>query len=125
MCIRDRLYPFIRWSGLVGVSLLSAGVAVVDFVISAYLADKILQARMVAYLRITGPMLIYALLAGGLGYLLNQGLLALGLWDVAALLAGGALLALVYGLLTWWRDKELRQEMDTALAGLRRRARRA
>jgi O-antigen/teichoic acid export membrane protein len=115
------LYPFIRWGGLVGVSLLSAGVAVVDFVLSAYLVDKILQARMVAYARITGPMLIYAALAGGLGYLLNRWLLALGVWDVAALLAGGGLLVLVYALLTWWRDDELRQELDRALAGLRRR----
>jgi uncharacterized membrane protein len=98
-------------------------VAVVDFVLSAYLVDKILQARMVTYARITGPMLIYAALAGGLGYLLNRWLLGLGLWDVAALLAGGALLVLVYALLTWWRDDELRQEMVRALAGLRRRVR--
>ena len=117
------LYPFIRWGGLVGVSLLSAGVAVVDFVLSAYLVDKILQARMVTYARITGPMLIYAALAGGLGYLLNRWLLALGVWDVAALLAGGALLVLVYALLTGWRDDELRQEIVRALAGLRRRVR--
>ncbi len=116
------LYPFIRWGGLVGVSLLSAGVAVADFVISAYLVDKILQARMISYARIIGPMLLYALLAAALGYLLNQGLLALGLWDVAALVAGGALLVLVYGLLIWWRDGELRQEMEKAFAGLRRRA---
>ncbi len=118
------LYPFIRWGGLVGVSLLSTGVAVVDFVISAYLVDKILHARMVAYVRILGPMLLYALLAGGLGYGLNTGLLAAGVWDVAALLAGGALLVLVYGLLTWWRDQELRQEMARVLSSLRRRTRR-
>jgi O-antigen/teichoic acid export membrane protein len=117
------LYPFIRWGGLVGVSLLSAGVAVVDFILSAYLVDKILLARMITYARITGPMLIYAALAGGLGYLFNRWLLALGVWDVAALLAGGVLLVLVYGLLIWWRDRELRQEMDRALAGLRRRVR--
>jgi O-antigen/teichoic acid export membrane protein len=117
------LYPFIRWGGLVGVSLLSAGVAVVDFILSAYLVDKILQARMITYARITGPMLIYAALAGGLGYLVNRWLLALGVWDVAALLAGGALLMLVYALLIGWRDDELRQEMAPALAGLRRRVR--
>jgi O-antigen/teichoic acid export membrane protein len=117
------LYPFIRWGGLVGVSLLSAGVAVVDFILSAYLVDKILQARMVTYVRITGPMLIYAALAGGLGYLLNRWLLGLGVWDVAALLAGGAVLVLVYALLIGWRDDQLRQEMAPALAGLRRRIR--
>ena len=118
------LYPFIRWGGLIGVSLLSAGVAVVDFFLSAYLVNKILHARMVTYARITGPMFLYALLAGGLGYLANRSLLALGVWDVAALLSGGALLVLVYGLLTWWRDEQLRQEMNKLIAWLRRRARR-
>lgn len=113
------LYPFIKWGGLVGVSLLSAGIAMVDFVIAAYLADKILQARMVTYAIIAGPMLLYALLAGALGYLVNKLLLAQGLWDVAALLAGGAVLVAVYALLTWWRDRELRQEMIRLLAYLR------
>jgi O-antigen/teichoic acid export membrane protein len=117
------LYPFILWGGLVGVSVLSAGVAVVDFVISAFLVDKVLDARMATYARIGGPMLLYALLAGALGYLVNAGLLALGVWDVAALLAGGAVLVLVYGLLTWWRDDQLRPEINRALAALRRRAR--
>lgn len=117
------LYPFIKWGGLVGVSLLSAGVAVVDFVISAWLVDKVLDARMVTYARIGTPMLLYALLAGGLGYLVNWSLLALGLWDVAALLAGGAALVLVYGLLTWWRDDELRPEINRGLVALRSRAR--
>lgn len=117
------LYPFISRGGLVGVSLLSAGVAAVDFVIAAFLVDKILDARMITYARILGPMLVYALLAGGLGYLVNAGLLALGVWDVAALLAGGAVLALVYGLLTWRRDDELRPEISRALVSLRRRVR--
>lgn len=117
------LYPFISRGGLVGVSLLSAGVAAVDFVIAAFLVDKILDARMITYARILGPMLVYALLAGGLGYLVNAGLLALGVWDVAALLAGGAVLVLVYGLLTWRRDDELRPEISRALVSLRRRVR--
>jgi len=118
------LYPFISRGGLVGVSLLSAGVAAVDFIIAAYLVDKILDARMVTYARILGPMLVYALVAGGLGYLVNAGLLALGVWDVAALLAGGAVLVLVYGLFTWWRDDELRPEFNRALISLRQRVRR-
>lgn len=113
------LYPFISRGGVVGVSLLSAGIAMVDFVISAYLVDKILQARMITYARIAGPMLVYALLAGALGYLVNWLLLAQGLWDVAALLAGGVALVAVYALLTWWRDQELRQEMAKLLAWLR------
>ena len=79
---------------------------------------------MVTYARILGPMLVYALVAGGLGYLVNAGLLALGVWDVAALLAGGAVLVLVYGLFTWWRDDELRPEFNRALISLRQRVRR-
>ena len=66
------LYPSIKWAGLVGVCVLSAGVAIVDFFIAAYLADKILKARMVTYAQMLTPIFIYAILAGATGYLVQQ-----------------------------------------------------
>ena len=113
------LYPSIRWGGLIGVCLLSAGVAVVDFFISAWLANRILDARMAIYARLLGPMFAYALVAGGLGYLAEHWLLSLGLWDVLALLAGGAVVVVVYAAITWWRDAEVRREGTKLLAQLR------
>ena len=110
------LYPSIQWGGLVGVCVLSAAVAIVDFFIAAYLADKILHARMITYAQLLTPIFIYAILAGILGYLAMQGLLMLGLWDVAALVAGGAVVVLAYGALTWWRDQEVRQGVRQVLA---------
>lgn len=104
------LYPAIVWGGLIGVCVLSAAVAVVDFFISAALVDRILEARMTTYARLLWPATLFSLLSGGLGYAVNRWLLGLGLWDVAALAAGGAAMMAVYGALTWWRDEEVRQE---------------
>ena len=115
------LYPATRWGGIAGVSWLSTGVAVVDFVLSAYLVNKILQARMVLYVKILLPLLLYATLAGGLGFWLNRVLLAASLWDVAALLCGGLAMCLLYAALIWWRDAVLRAEMNRFWLGLHAR----
>lgn len=114
------LYPSIRWGGIVGVSLLSVAVAVVDFFISAWLVDRILGARMTLYARLLAPIFLYSLLAGGLGYLAERWLLARGLWDVLALLAGGLVVVVVYAALTWWRDQEARREGLRLISQLRR-----
>lgn len=110
------LYPFTRWGGIVGVSWLSALVAVVDFVLSAYLVDKILQARMNTYVAVIAPLLFYALLSGGVGYAANRALLAAGAWDVAALLVAGAVMTALYAALVWLRDPQLHLEMQRLLA---------
>lgn len=117
------LYPVTRWGGIVGVSWLSTGVAVVDFFISAYLVDRILSARMATYGKIVAPLFLCAALAGGLGYAVNRGLLAAGVWDAAALLAGGAVMSLVYAALVWRFDAHLRAELAQPLASLRMRIR--
>ena len=72
------LYPSIKWAGLIGVCLLSAAVAIVDFFIFGYLADRILDARMVTYARLLTPIFIYAILAGAVGYLDQKWLLSSG-----------------------------------------------
>ncbi len=114
------LYPSIKWAGLVGVCVLSAAVAIVDFFIAAYLADKILKARMVTYAQMLTPIFIYAILAGATGYLVQQWLLSIGLWDIATLVAAGLVVVLVYGALTWWRDQEVRQGVRQVLAQINR-----
>lgn len=115
------LYPATRWGGVVGVSWLSVAVAVVDFALSVYLVNKILQAQPATYAKITLPLLLYAAVTGALGFWLNRALLVAGLWDVAALLAGGLLMVMLYGLLIRQFDAELRQEMENLLVWLRAR----
>lgn len=112
------LYPAIRWGGLIGVCVLSVLVAVVDFGISAYMVDKIIEARLVTYLRLLTPLFVYALLAAGIGYGAEQVLLSLGVWPVAALVAAGVVVVVVYGLLAWWRDAQVRAEGVKLLAFL-------
>ncbi|MEA3336210.1 MAG: lipopolysaccharide biosynthesis protein [Chloroflexota bacterium] len=113
------LYPAIRLGGLVGVCWLSTGVAIVDFFISANLVNRIIDGRMITYLRLTAPIAVYALIAGGLGLAIEKWLLSTGLWDVLALAAGGLTIVLIYGALTWWRDREVRQEGQKLVARLR------
>ncbi len=61
-----------------------------------------------------------AALAGGLGLLTERLLLAVGLWDLLALVTGGITVALVYGALTWWRDVEVRQGVRQVLVQINR-----
>ncbi len=113
------LYPSIQWAGLIGVCALSALVAIVDFLISAILVNRILEASMSMYWRLLAPIFAYALLAGAAGYAVEQWLLGLGLWDVAALTLGGVVLVAVYAALAWWRDAEVREMSAKLLARLR------
>ncbi len=55
------LYPAIRWQGIIGVSLLSAVVSVVDFALSLFLTNRILRAPWKLYVQILVPMLIAAI----------------------------------------------------------------
>lgn len=113
------LYPAIRWGGLIGVCVLSVAVAIVDFIISAHMVDKIVEARMATYLRLLTPLFVYSLVAAGIGYGAEQVLLSLGVWPVAALVIAGVIVAAVYGLLAWWRDKQVRAEGTKVLVWLK------
>jgi O-antigen/teichoic acid export membrane protein len=115
------LYPAIKLGGINGVCLLSAAVALVDFFISGLLSNRILQARMSAYWRVLLPLLALGAMAGAVGYLAEQGLRAAGLRPIIALLAGGAVLLLVYGAVIYWRDPEVRQESNKVISRLRQR----
>lgn len=113
------LYPAIRWGGLIGVCVLSVAVAIIDFVISAHMVDKIVQARMTTYWRLLAPLFVYSLLAAAIGYGAEQVLLSVGVWPVAALVIAGVVVLAVYGLLAWWRDTQVRTEGKKLLVWLR------
>lgn len=102
------LYPVtVRW-GIVGVSVLSAGVALVDFVISVELANRVLATGWEAYVRALSPTVgagiaVTALMWAGLG----------GLWPRLGgirLLVGSVLYGVTYGflVLVMWKDLRAR-----------------
>lgn len=114
----------VRW-GINGVSWLSAIVAVVDFVISAWLVNKLVDAPFTMYARMLAPSWIAALVSGFLALWLYGQLP----WSHAAwkLLIAGAVLVVGYALLAWLIDAQLRQTVRGLWAQgvrlLRRRAR--
>lgn len=109
------LIPAIRWGGIVGVSILSAVVAVIDFGISAWLGQKLLGGSYSEYTRRLGPILLISLASGGAAALLLPILPAPH--RLFPLLAAGVVMMILYLLLSWRRDPILRQLI---LAGLRR-----
>ena len=108
------LYPAIRWQGIVGVSALSAVVSIVDFIISAALVNRIIQAKMIDHARLLLPIFILSVAAGLTGRVAEGGLLMAGLRPLFAMLCGGGVMVVVYAVLTWWRDGELRQQATIA-----------
>ncbi len=102
------LYPATAYYGIVGVSALSAGVAVVDFLISAWLVDKILESSIVEYGRILIPIMICALIAAGVG----KGVQMLP-WrrPLVGLLGAGLAMGGAYLPMLWLVDGALRRQM--------------
>ncbi len=107
------LYPVtVRW-GIVGVSVLSAVVALVDFVISVELANRILQTGWLAYVQALWPTVgtgtaITALTWGGLEAFWPQP-------GIVRLLVGGMLYVLAYGILVLAMWRELRERITSRL----------
>jgi O-antigen/teichoic acid export membrane protein len=66
------LYPATKYYGIVGVSVLSAVVAVVDFFISAILVNRIIHARATDYIRVLGPILLISVGAAAVARLAQE-----------------------------------------------------
>ena len=101
------LYPAILWKGIIGVSILSALVAVVDFGIAAWMTKQLIGGRYRTYIRILGPSLAAATLSAliawlALPYLPSPHRL------IPFLIAGVIMMAL-YAVIMWWADSLFRQ----------------
>ncbi len=101
------LYPITRRFGIVGVSALSAGVAVVDFFISAWLVNRILDAPVFEYMRIIGPTLACAMLAAGAGRVVQT---FSHTRPLIGLLIAGLVMGMAYLPLIWLVDGEARRQ---------------
>ena len=106
-----------RW-GIDGVSWLSAIVAVVDFIISAYLINRLIDAPFRAYAAMLGPTSIAALAGGFIALWLYDRLpFAKAAWN---LLLAGLILVALYFVFAWLLDKQFRSTVSTyAAQGLR------
>ena len=103
------LYPVTVRFGIVGVSALSAIVAVVDFIISAALVNRIARTSFADFARILAPLfglsiaaVIVARIVFGLTY---------DVYPPLALLIAGATMVVVYALLVLRLDGEVRNRM--------------
>jgi O-antigen/teichoic acid export membrane protein len=98
-----------RW-GINGVSWLSAIVAVVDFAISAWLINKLIDAPWHAYTRMLAPTWAAALASGFLSLWLYDRLpFAKAAWN---LLLVGAIMVALYVALAWLIDREFRSTVS-------------
>ncbi len=101
------LYPAIRWKGIVGVSVLSAVVAVVDFGIAAWMTKQLIGGSYATYLRTLGPSLAAATVSAAIAWLMLPHIPAPHRL-VPFVVAGGAMMA-IYGAMMWWADELFRQ----------------
>jgi O-antigen/teichoic acid export membrane protein len=106
------LYPAIHWGGLVGVSLFSAIISVIDFGISGFLANRIINARWSEYFHILLPQTAasaVAVLVGKLVYWNTRGLTR----ALVRLGTAGVAVVIVYGAIIIAIDPEVRALLRT------------
>jgi len=101
------LYPATRYYGIVGVSVLSSVVSVVDFIISATLTNAILHGKIMDYVRALWLSCVVSLLAGAAGMWSYQRMS--GAHDFIALVMAGAVMIVIYTLCVLVIDTEARQ----------------
>ncbi len=111
------LYPAVKMGGIVGVSALSAGVAIVDFAISGWLANKVLHVNWSPYGRALWPSLLASFLIGALFFFLLPTVgWAPSLWR---LLIAGTLFVLFYTVLILLWMPDLREKVGQSWQQLR------
>ena len=109
------LYPAILWKGIVGVSILSAVVAMIDFGIAAWMTRRLIGGHYRTYVRVLAPATLAATLSALVAWLLLPYLPTIH--RMVPFLVSGTIMVLLYGLIMWWADALFRQ---MTLALLRR-----
>lgn len=106
------LYPAVKLWGIVGVSALSAVVAVIDFYISATLVGRLIDAPWRAYARIVLPPLLAALIGGEIAHLAYPGLHLPKVWMNLGL--AGIMMVIIYLALVWLAEPRFREAVREA-----------
>ena len=101
------LYPAILWRGIVGVSILSAAVAIVDFAIAAWMTRRLIGGAYGTYVKELGPATLAGVVSAGVGWLLLP--LTPPIHRLFPLLVALTVMAILYVLIMWWADSLFRQ----------------
>ncbi len=115
------LYPATRYYGIVGVSVLSALVSVVDFVVSALLTNRIIRGKMSEYVGALGGALLFSLLSGFVARRLYEPISAGH--GLISLMIAGLLMVMLYTGLVLSFDREIRQLTLASLSAIGRAGR--
>ena len=107
------LYPAILWKGIVGVSILSAVVAIIDFGIAAWMTRKLIGGSYSTYLRVLGPATLTAFLAAGVAWLTLP--LVPHIHRLFPLLIASLVMVVLYVGIMWWADDLFRQLSISAM----------
>ncbi len=107
------LYPVTKLWGIVGVSVLSVAVAVVDFLISGWLIGKLVEAPWRAYVRLLIPTCVAAFAGAALARWLYPALpFAKAVYN---LLLAGVVLVSAYGVMAYLLDAQFRTTVRNAV----------
>jgi O-antigen/teichoic acid export membrane protein len=118
------LYPAVRYRGIDGVAGLSVIVAILDFILSTALTNRILQVSWKPYVRIFLPMLVVSLATTALGYQVygwTKGVIH----PFISLPASGGLALSVYLGIMYAYDSDIRLVASQAVSGVGRELKRA
>lgn len=109
------LYPAAKYYGIVGVSVLSMVVAIVDFFASAALTNRIIHGNLVDYVNALWAPCLFSLISAIVARWSYEHIVAGG-FGLISLVMAGLLMVLIYGVLVLVFDKEVRQFVLSSLA---------
>ncbi|HEY54100.1 MAG TPA: MOP flippase family protein [Caldilineae bacterium] len=101
------LVPAIWWRGIVGVSILSAIVAVVDFIIATWLLNRLLASGYRPYFRRLGPIFLISGVSVGSAFLVMQ--VAPAPHRLIPFLLASIIMVLIYAVLSWFFEPAFRR----------------
>ncbi len=115
------LYPAARYFGIVGVSVLSAAVSVIDFAVSAVLTNRLIRGSMSEYVGALGGALSFSLLSAFVARRLYEQISAGH--GLISLMMAGVLMVMLYAGLVLVFDREVRQLTVASLSAIGRAGR--
>jgi O-antigen/teichoic acid export membrane protein len=101
------LYPAARYYGIVGVSVLSAAVSIVDFFVSAALTNQVIHGRLMDYVQALGMPSVFSLVSAVVARWAYV-LMIPGGHGFISLLMAGIVMVFLYAVLVFVFDREVR-----------------
>ena len=109
------LYPAAKYYGIVGVSVLSMVVSIVDFVVSATLTNRIIHGSLTDYVKALWVPCLFSLLSAVVARW-SYGRIVAGGFGFISLVMAGLLMILIYGVLVLVFDRDVRQFVLSSLS---------